>query len=271
MQTKIDERTKIKNGKRCDGRAITELRPLSIKAGVLEKEDGSALVEWGRNKVLAAVYGPHEVFPKHMTNPYHAIINARYIMAPFSGQEEHGRAGPNRRSIEISKIARHVFENVILVEQFPKTMIDVHMEVLQSDGGTRIAGITAAAVALADAGIPLRDIPCGVSIGKVDGQLVVDLNKDEDNFGQSDMPFVFSPRTGELLLYQMDGLLTKEEIAEGTRMAAEAAAKVHELQIAALKEKYALVGAECETQNNSKGGSASNGSNNAGEQAGGQF
>lgn len=256
MQTKIDERTKIVNGKRCDGRALNELRPLRIKAGVLEKADGSALVEWGRNKVLAAVYGPREVLPKHLTNPYKAIIDARYIMAPFSGQEEHGRAGPNRRSIEVSKVARHVFENVVLVQQFPKTMIDVHMEVLQSDGGTRIAGITAAAVALADAGIPLRDIPCGVSVGKVDGQLVVDLNKDEDNFGQSDMPFVFAPRTGELLLFQMDGMLSKEEVAEGIRLAAEAAAQIHELQIAALKEKYAAVSAECETQN---GGEAQGG------------
>ncbi len=256
MQSKIDERTKIKNGKRCDGRSLDELRPLSVKAGVLENADGSALVEWGRNKVVAAVYGPREVLPKHLTNPYRAIINARYIMAPFSGQEEHGRAGPNRRSIEISKIARHVFENVVLVQQFPKTMINVHMEVLQSDGGTRIAGITAAAVALADAGIPMRDIPCGVSIGKVDGKMVVDLNKDEDNFGQSDMPFVFAPRTGELLLFQMDGLLSKEEIAEGLRLARGAVQKIHDLQVAALKEKYAAVSAECETQNGGETGGA---------------
>ncbi|MEM0475404.1 MAG: exosome complex exonuclease Rrp41 [Candidatus Norongarragalinales archaeon] len=243
MQSKVDERTKIVDGKRCDGRGLTELRPLRIKAGVLEKADGSALVEWGRNKVLAAVYGPHEVFPKHLTNPYKAIIAARYIMAPFSGQEEHGRAGPNRRSIEISKVARHVFENVVLVQQFPKTMIDVHMEVLQSDGGTRIAAITAAGVALADAGIPMRDIPCGVSIGKIDGKIVVDLNKDEDNYGQSDMPFVFAPRTGEILLFQMDGMLNKEEVAEGMKLALEAARSIHELQAAALKEKYAATSA----------------------------
>ena len=259
MQTKIDERTKIKNGKRCDGRAIDDLRPITIKAGVLDNADGSALVEWGRNKVLAAVYGPREVLPKHLTNPYKAIFSCRYIMAPFSGQEEHGRAGPNRRSIEISKVARHVFESVVLVEQFPKTMIEVYMDVLQSDGGTRIAGITAAAVALADAGIPMRDIPCGVSVGKIDGTMVLDLNKDEDNFGQSDMPFVFAPRTGEILMYQMDGLLSKEEIAEGLRLARGAVEKIHGLQVAALKEKYALVSDGCESSPSAQNGDGTNG------------
>ena len=217
---------------------------------------------------MAAVYGPREVLPKHLTNPYKAIFSCRYIMAPFSGQEEHGRAGPNRRSIEISKIARHVFESVVLVEQFPKTMIDVHMEVLQSDGGTRVAGITAAAVALADAGIPMRDIPCGVSVGKVDDTMVLDLNKEEDNFGQSDMPFVFAPSTGEIILYQMDGLLSKEEITEGIRLARGAVEKIHGLQVAALKEKYALVSDECESSSPQNGGADGNGMNGAGAGAG---
>src|SRR3990167_5657268 len=164
MAKVLKEEDLIKNGKRCDGRGFEDLRPIIVKAGVLKQASGSAYVEWGRNKVYAAVYGPHEVFPKHMTNNYKALINARYIMAPFSGLDDH------RRSIEISKVAKHVFENVVLTNLFPKTMIDVHMEVMQSDGGTRVASITAASVALADAGIPMRDLVCGVSVGKEIGR-----------------------------------------------------------------------------------------------------
>jgi exosome complex component RRP41 len=227
------------DGRRLDGRGFEDLRPLSIKAGVLNRAAGSALVEWGRNKVMAAVYGPREVFPKHLTDPYDALIQARYVMAPFSGAEEHGRSGPNRRSLEISKVAKHVFQNVVLTNQFPKTMINVNMEVLQSDGGTRVAGITAASVALADAGIPMKDLVCGVSIGKVDGKLALDLDKIEDNEGASDVPMIVSTRSREVLLFQMDGLLSPEDVSEGVDMVFRAAEKIKALQVEALRQKYA--------------------------------
>ncbi|MFA4946279.1 MAG: exosome complex exonuclease Rrp41 [Candidatus Micrarchaeia archaeon] len=241
MAKKSDIQLVKSDGTRLDGRSPTDLRPLKITAGVLKQANGSALVEWGRNKVLAAVYGPRECFPKMLTNPYRAAINARYLMAPFSGNEEHSRSGPNRRSQEISKVIQHVFENLVLTEQFPKTMIDICIEVLQSDGGTRIAAVTAASVALADAGIPMRDLACGVGVGKASGQLLADLDKGEDNFGESDIPTVISPRTGELLLYQMDGMLTREEISRGFDLATEACMKVHAKQVEALKKKYDTV------------------------------
>ncbi|MGB9577255.1 MAG: exosome complex exonuclease Rrp41 [Candidatus Micrarchaeia archaeon] len=226
------------DGKRLSGRGKMDLRNLKITAGVLRQANGSALIEWGNNRILVGVYGPREVFPKHLTDPYKAIINARYVMAPFSSLEEHGRSGPNRRSIEISKVAKHVFENNVLVERFPKTAIDIDMEVLQSDGGTRVAAITAASVALVDAGIPVKDLVQGVSVGKIDGEQVVDLDKLEDNYGESDMPAIVSLRTGEVLLYQMDGKLTREEVSNALDMIFEAAKAVREKQVAALVEKY---------------------------------
>src|SRR5512137_135467 len=121
---------------RFDGRALDELRPLSIQAGVLKRADGSAYVEWGSNKVLAAVYGPREVHPRHLQNPARAIVQARYNMASFSVSERK-RPGPDRRSQEISKIISEAFTSVVFVEQFPRTTVDVFMEVLQADAGTR--------------------------------------------------------------------------------------------------------------------------------------
>src|SRR3989338_3175567 len=240
----VEKEDLIKNGRRLDGRGITDLRPLKISAGVLSRAEGSALIEWGKNKVIVGVYGPREVFPKHLASPYRAVINARYIMAPFSGLEDHGRSGPNRRSIEISKVAKHVFENAILTEQFQKTMIDIHMEVLQSDGGTRVAAITAASVALADAGIPMRDLPVGVSIGKVNDQLVVDVDKYEDNLGESDMPTIILPRTGEILLSHLDGMLTKEETAQAMDWVFEKSQEIRAIQTEALISRYKRVSEE---------------------------
>jgi len=226
------------DGKRLDGRGITDLREISMKVGVLKQAQGSAFVQMGKNKVVAGVYGPREVFPKFLTNPNKAIINCRYVMAPFSSMEEHGRSGPNRRSQEISKVIKHVFENAVLVNQFPKTAIDISMEVMQSDGGTRVASLNAAALALADAGIPLKDVVSGVSVGKAQGRVIVDLSKEEDNQGESDVPMAFSMRTGEILLYQMDGMMTAEEVDESISLGWEAAKKVHEIQLAALRDKY---------------------------------
>lgn len=226
------------DGKRVDGRKADELRDVKIVARVLNDADGSAYIEWGKNKILAGVYGPSECIPRHDQSLYRSIVKCRYNMAPFSGAEEHGRSGPNRRSKELSKVIKEAFENVIISENFPKTQIEIFVEVLQSDGGTRCAAVTAAAVALADAGIPMKDMIAAVAVCKIDGKMAVDPGKEEDNFGESDMPIAFSPRTGDILLFQMDGLLTQEELAQGVAMAKSASDKIRQIQVDAIKKVY---------------------------------
>lgn len=228
----------IVNGKRIDGRGFSDLRPLRIEAGIVKNAEGSAYLEWGNNKVIAAVYGPKETQPKHLANPDRAIIKCRYQMAPFSSLEEHNRAGPNRRAIEISKVTREVFENVVLLDKFPGSEIDIFIEILQSDGGTRAAGITAAAVALASSGLPMKGIPYAVSVGKAGDELILDLNKAEDNYSDADMPLAINPGTGEVLLLQMDGALTKEEFAKAMNMAKEAGKEIVKVQREALLKVY---------------------------------
>lgn len=83
-------------------------------------------------------------------------------MAPFS-VDDRKRPGPDRRSVEISKITSEALMPAVFLEKFPRSTIDVFIEVLEAEGGTRCAGITAASVALADAGVPMRDpavVPC---------------------------------------------------------------------------------------------------------------
>ncbi len=202
----------IKNGKRIDGRGFEDIRkPFRIKLGVLKNANGSAYVEWGKNKIVAGVFGPREVLPRHLENPHKAIIKCQYSMSTFSSLEEHGRAGPNRRSIELSKVIREALENIVLLEHYPRTMIEVFITVLQAEGGTRVASFTAAVGALIDAGIPMRTIAGGIAVGKVDGTMVVDLGKEEDNYGEADVPMVFT-KEGDILLLQMDGMLTKDEV-----------------------------------------------------------
>ena len=71
--------------------------------------------------------------------------------------------------------------------------LDVFIEVLQADGGTRCAALTAASVALADAGIPMRDMVVAVAAGKVADTVILDVNNEEDQAGQADMPIGYMP------------------------------------------------------------------------------
>ncbi|RLI02216.1 exosome complex exonuclease Rrp41, partial [Candidatus Bathyarchaeota archaeon] len=143
---KNEEIKLIIDGKRLDGRKPDELRPVRVEAGVLKRADGSCYLEMGNNKIMAAVYGPRELHPRHLQDPNKAIIRYRYNMAPFS-VEERKRPGPDRRSIEISKVSREALEPVIMRELYPRSTIDIFVEVLQADAGTRTACLNAASVA----------------------------------------------------------------------------------------------------------------------------
>ncbi|EET89575.1 MAG: exosome complex exonuclease Rrp41 [Candidatus Micrarchaeales archaeon] len=228
----------IVDGKRLDGRDFNELRPLKIEAGILANANGSAYLEWGNNKVLAAVYGPKEATPRHLADTNKAIIKCRYSMAPFSSMGDHGRSGPNRRAIEISKVTKEVFENVVMLEEFPGSEIEIFIEILQSDGGTRAAGITAAAVALANAGIHVKDMVYAVSAGRIDEHVVIDVNMIEDNYSDADMPVSISPKDNSVLLLQMDGGFTKEQFGEAMKMILESGKVISKVQRDALKRLY---------------------------------
>jgi len=228
----IDEK-----GVRLDGRRFDELRPIRIEAGVLGRADGSAYIEWGGNKVLAAVYGPREAHPRHLQDPARALVQCRYNMAPFSVSDRK-RPGPDRRSVEISKIISEAFSAVVIKEQFPRTSVDIFIEVLQADAGTRCAGLTAASVALADAGVPMKDLVTSCASGKIGGVVALDLNKDEDNFGEADCPMAVVPRTGDLVLLQMDGHLTYAEFQKAMGLSLDATRKIYEMQRDALQRRY---------------------------------
>jgi len=239
------------SGLRVDGRRLDELRPISMEVGVLDKADGSAYIEHGKNRIMAAVYGPREAHPKHIALPDRAVIKCRYHMAPFSVEERKSPA-PSRRELELSKVIREALEPSIMSEFYPRTSIDIFIEVLQSDGGSRCAGITAASLALADSGVPLREIVAACAAGKADGKLVLDLSDTEDKLGEADLPVAFMPRSNSVSLIQMDGSFTEDEFNQALDMAIAACKKINELQVEALKRKYVSVKEQVEEKEEPK-------------------
>ncbi len=239
MGTESNIKLLDENGLRLDGRNEMELRPIKIETNVLDRADGSAYIEWGGNKIIVSVYGPREAYPKHTQDIDKAVIKARYNMAAFS-VDERKRPGPDRRSVEISKVISEALSSAVMVEQFPRTQVDVFIEVIQADAGTRIAGLTAASVALAAAGIPMRDMVVGCTAGKIEGKIVLDLSKEEDNFGQADLPMAVLSRTGEVVLVQMDGDLSVEEFNHASDMILDATKRIAQIQRDALVARYSI-------------------------------
>jgi len=240
MPKKKTEKLIDKNGVRIDGRELNKLRPIKLEVGVLDNADGSAYIEQGKNKILVGVYGPKEVHPKHLAISDRALLRCRYHMAPFSVQERKSPA-PSRRERELSKVIKEALEPAIFVKYYPRTSIELFIEVLQADGGTRCASLTAASLALADAGIPMRDLVAACAAGKVDGQLVLDLNDTEDKEGEADLPLAWIPTLNAVTLLQMDGKVTLEEFEQLVNMAVEGCKQIYPLQKEALKAKYITV------------------------------
>ena len=225
----------VVDGRRVDGRGLAEMRPVEIRLGVISNADGSAYVAYGRTRVIAAVYGPREVHPRHLAMLDRAIMRVRYHMAPFSTRDERKSPSPSRREIEISKVLREALEPAVFLEKFPRSMIDVFIEVLEADGSTRVASLTAASLALADAGIPMRDLVIGVSVGLIDGFVALDINGIEDQYGEGDMPIGYMPNLGNITLIQLDGEWSVDKVEEGVAMAIRGASEVYRVAREAIR------------------------------------
>jgi exosome complex component RRP41 len=229
-----------KKGLRTDGRKLDELRPIHLEVGYLSRADGSAYIEHGKNKIVAAVYGPRELHPRHLAQSDRALLRVNYRMATFSVSDRK-RPAPSRREYEISMVLRQALEPMLFLKMYPRAVIDVFIMVLEADGGSRCASTTAASLALADAGIPMRGLVAGVAAGKIDGKVALDLSDIEDKIGDADIPLAMVPDRGEITLLQMDGKLTPSELTEALRMAEDGIHQIQEMQRTVLLDKYAQI------------------------------
>jgi exosome complex component RRP41 len=229
----------IEHGKRMDGRTLEQFRPLVAEAGFLEKACGSGKFEFANTKAIAAVYGPRKVHPRHMMQPQKAILRCKYNMAPFSTGER-SRPGHSRRSIEISKVITEALNSAMFLEDNPKTAIDAFVEIIQADASTRCAGLNAASLALADAGIPMRELISSCSAGKIDGKVVLDIAGLEDNFGEVDIAIATFGGSDKVVLLQLDGIMTVGEFHKALDLGVKGCSEIHALQKETLRKRYAV-------------------------------
>jgi len=223
--------------KRENNRKMEEMRPVEMKVGVVKEADGSAMVTLGSTRAIAAVYGPRELHPKHRQNNERAVLQCKYMMAPFSTKER-VRPGPSRRSVEISKVTRDALEPALFLEDFPRTTIDVYIIILEANAGTRTVGINAASLALADAGVQMRDLVSSVAVGKIEGQCVLDLEGEEEEVTACDLPIAYMPRYKKFTLLQMDGNISKKDVKNLIELGVNGCETLYKKQREALLKKW---------------------------------
>ena len=226
---------------RADGRKFDETRKIEAKVGIIPNADGSSYFKIGNTWAYAAVYGPRNLHPKFLQDPSKGILRCNYNMMPFSSSGERVRPGGSRRSKEISLVTEKALLPVLDLVEYPNSVVDVFIELPQTEAGSRCAGICAASMALADAGLAMKDLVAAISVGRVDDKLVVDLNYLEESYPEgpvADIPVAMMPNQGKITLLQMDGLVSKDNLKKLLEMAKKACKDIYEIQKKALKEKY---------------------------------
>jgi len=217
---------------------MDELRPIKTEIGVVPNADGSALFAFGKTLAIAAVYGPKHLHPQHMQKPDRGLIRCNYNMLPFSVTER-ARPGPSRRSKEIGLITENALSGVVDLTRFPSSVIDVEILIIQANASTRCAGINAAAMALAHAGIVMKEMVSSVSIGKIDDKIVTDIIKEEEDWkegeGATDIPFTMTSNSKDITHLQLDGNISTKRLKEAVEAAKKACEKILDYQTRALK------------------------------------
>jgi ribonuclease PH len=236
-----------------DGRGPQALRQVKITRNYLKHAEGSVLIEMGDTKVICSA-SVEERVPQFLRNTGRGWITAEYSMLPRSTHTRTtrdsmtGRA--SGRSFEIQRLIGRSLRSVADLSGFGEKTVWIDCDVIQADGGTRAASITGAYVALVDAfrkmvrngvieKVPIKDSVAAISVGKVEGEVLLDLNYDEDSRAEVDMNVVM---TGDGKFVEVQGtaeeaVFTKRELDELTKMAQKGIRELTRIQKKALEGK----------------------------------
>ncbi|NXV93894.1 exosome complex component RRP41 [Calonectris borealis] len=215
-------------GYRADGRRPAELRKVRARMGVFAQADGSAYIEQGNTKALAVVYGPHEMRgSRSKALPDRALVNCQYSMATFSTGERRRRPHGDRQAGELALQLKQTFEAAILTRLYPRSQIDIYVQILQADGGNYCACVNAATLAVMDAGIPMRDYVCASAAGLAEDTPLADLSGPEEAAGGPRLVLALLPASGQIALLQLSARLHQERLEAVLEAAGRACRALH--------------------------------------------
>lgn len=200
---------------RNDGREADQLRPVKITRNYIKHAEGSVLIEAGDTKVICTATVDEKV-PPFMKGAGKGWVTAEYSMLPRSAPSriprESARGKVTGRTHEIQRLVGRALRSIVNLEELGERTILIDCDVIQADGGTRTASITGSFVALIDAfgkllennsiqRLPVNECLAAVSVGKVNGQVLLDLDYSEDSIAEVDMNIIMT-ETGKFVEVQ---------------------------------------------------------------------
>eukprot|EP00759_Apiculatamorpha_spiralis_P017947 PhF_6_TR24015/c0_g1_i1/m.33623/K11600/RRP41, EXOSC4, SKI6; exosome complex component RRP41 len=220
-------------GLRQDGRRVNEWRPIKFQCNVLHAADGSCALQCGNTSVLVAVYGPKaieryaEPSAIHHDDAAGAQITCDVVVAAFSGQRHRVVQG-DRHSATLANTIVETFRSVIFHTMYPNSQIDIHVQVLQDDGGVEPCIVNAVSIALQDAHIPMRDFAVCTNVITVGDHIIVDPTKKETLASGGDLWLVTNAhRTEDVVSLRMDRRVREGEFDKLMQGAAEACSSLY--------------------------------------------
>ncbi|EDW12301.1 hypothetical protein AWZ03_007921 [Drosophila navojoa] len=229
-------------GLRLDGRRPHELRHIKCKLGVFEQPDGSAYMEQGNTKVLAAVYGPHQAKGKK-TEGNDLVINCQYSQATFSTSERKNRPRGDRKSQEFKMYLQQALSAAIKSELYPRSQIDIYVEVLQADGANYAVSLNAATLALIDAGICLNEfvVACTASLSNANIPLT-DISHIEEVSGGPKLTIAALPTAEKIAFMEMSERFHIDQLETVIETAMAGCREIRDILESAVKEHLIHIG-----------------------------
>ena len=230
---------------RKNGRKPNELRAIRITKNYVSHPEGSVLVEFGETKVICNATIENNV-PRFLKGKNMGWVTAEYGMLPRSTNERMRREAKNKqsgRTMEIQRLIGRSLRSSVNLDKLGDRSITVDCDVIQADGGTRTASITGGFVALClalrsqddnsfSSTDAIKSFTGSVSLGKVDGEIVLDLDYEEDSNAETDMNFIMNEE-GNFIEIQgtaEKGSFSKNELDQMTSLASEGIKSIIEIQ-----------------------------------------
>ena len=193
---------------RSDGRQDSEHRKIFLSTGVISKAKGSAYIEQGNTKLIVGVFGPKEV-QKRSEFSVSGSLSTEFKFAPFSSDKRRGgHKTEDREEEELSLVVSEALSSTVCLNKYPKSVIEVGVTVIEDDGAVVAAALTAAGLALADAGIHMYDLVLGVKVALTCDQetvrVTVDPDRGEEQMRRGEMTLGYLPSLEQaMIIYRM--------------------------------------------------------------------
>ena len=225
-QDKVNK--KKSNNKRSEDRTNESHRKIFLSTGVISKAKGSAYIEQGGTKIIVGVFGPKEV-QRRSDFSVTGTLSAEFKFAPFASERRRAAGVTDPEADELGLVISEALSSSVCLNKYPKSVIEVGITVLEDDGAVVAAALTAAGLALADAGIHMFDLVVGVKVGlsqEQETQLMVDPDKEEEQVLPGDLTLGYLPNLEQVVCCMCQGVMSSELMSRGLATATEVSAMV---------------------------------------------